>query len=937
MNAILVEAESTNGTSWSAPTPITIDGSVNQNAVDPNVLILPNGEYLLTYTYGNFNFPNPSLVNTIYTAISTDGINFTDAQPAFTNTSGAAFTDPTEVQLQNGTFLLGVASPVGAIGSLLTLYTSTDGRNFTPNGVTIPNEGSADLLLLPNGGVRLFYAGGPSGIGSEISYDGGQTWTVEAGVRLSGNYLDPSVVETAPGLWEMVVKSFINPSTPTAGPSNHELSLATSTDGLTFTITQPDFVVQGSVGEIVADPAVNVATSPTVSSISAVTDTNTNYASTGHLVTITMTTSEAVTVTGTPTLQLSDNEVATYSGGSGTNTLIFTYVVQPRDSTTDLQVTGLNLPSGAGIQDQAGVPLWENGTGDLGILINNAINDSITELYIGYYNRAPDPAGETYWVGQLQGGMSLSAIAQSYSVQTESTNLYPFLASPNTASTVAVQAFVTSVYENLFNRAPDPAGEAYWVSQLQTGASTVGGAIINIISGAQLNDLVTINNKVTVGDYYDTQIFNNNVQFSDSVALSALGAVTFDTSSIAAAETIINAYVTGQVYVGYYFPTTSNVNYVLPLSNVAPAFTLNFPGGYNILDAGVVITHSQATGDSLSINYNGTGSGYLTLESLISTSDTTISIASNNTAASSNNLLYQINETNNALITVTITGSSQFVLGNLSPSGAPNLSDGIVTDSAIAAASSATTTASSLTLIDASATTGGVDILAGASNVAGGAYVKTGMLSADNMITYTGLTIKGGSGQDKIENDANNGVVTDGNHNGDVIYLGGSGASATFDAGANDTVYVGQSEMVTGIAGNALGGTVTFGAGATAVLHIGVGAEAGSSATTSSIGQTTVNGAAAGIILDFTQVISSSLTVNENAAVASATSLTNAENAAANALGFAGVAYFNYSGNEYVVAVHAAEGTVSSADAVVELVGITNHSMTNTAGVVTLA
>ena len=67
-----------------------------------------------------------------------------------------------------------------------------------------------------------------------------------------------------------------------------------------------------------------------------------------------MTTSEAVTVTGTPTLQLNDNEVAGYTSGSGTNTLTFTYVVQPGDNVADLQVTGLNLPSGAAIQDQAG-------------------------------------------------------------------------------------------------------------------------------------------------------------------------------------------------------------------------------------------------------------------------------------------------------------------------------------------------------------------------------------------------------------------------------------------------------------------------------------------------------------------------------------------------------------------------------------------------------
>ena len=238
------------------------------------------------------------------------------------------------------------------------------------------------------------------------------------------------------------------------------------------------FIASGSV----STGGVNTATPEQIFSISATTSSQSNTVHTGDVVTIAVGISEIEFVTGKPVLQLNDNELATYSSGSGTNTLTFTYTVQSGDTVADLQVTGLNLPSGATIEDQAGNTLSGNVTGDLGIQINvnNAINSSITELYIGYYNRAPDPAGGTYWVGQLQGGMSLSQIAQSYSVQTESTTLYPFLASPNTASTAAVQAFVTSVYENLFNRTPDAAGEAYWVNQLQTGASTVGGAIIRV-------------------------------------------------------------------------------------------------------------------------------------------------------------------------------------------------------------------------------------------------------------------------------------------------------------------------------------------------------------------------------------------------------------------------------------------------------------------------
>jgi hypothetical protein len=73
-------------------------------------------------------------------------------------------------------------------------------------------------------------------------------------------------------------------------------------------------------------------------------------------VTITLTTSEAVIVTGTPTLALNDNGTATYSGISADGkTLTFTYTVGSSDTdVSSLQVSSINLPSGATIQDAAG-------------------------------------------------------------------------------------------------------------------------------------------------------------------------------------------------------------------------------------------------------------------------------------------------------------------------------------------------------------------------------------------------------------------------------------------------------------------------------------------------------------------------------------------------------------------------------------------------------
>ena len=71
-------------------------------------------------------------------------------------------------------------------------------------------------------------------------------------------------------------------------------------------------------------------TAPTLSSITAVTDNGLKDLNAGRVVTITVGTSEVVNVSGIPTLQLNDNEVATYTGGTGTNTLTFAYTVKTR-------------------------------------------------------------------------------------------------------------------------------------------------------------------------------------------------------------------------------------------------------------------------------------------------------------------------------------------------------------------------------------------------------------------------------------------------------------------------------------------------------------------------------------------------------------------------------------------------------------------------------
>jgi hypothetical protein len=74
----------------------------------------------------------------------------------------------------------------------------------------------------------------------------------------------------------------------------------------------------------------------------------------GQAVTLTVTFSEAVTVSGgTPVLSLNDGGTATYSSGSGSTALAFTHTVQAGQNTADLAVTSLGL-GGATIKDAAG-------------------------------------------------------------------------------------------------------------------------------------------------------------------------------------------------------------------------------------------------------------------------------------------------------------------------------------------------------------------------------------------------------------------------------------------------------------------------------------------------------------------------------------------------------------------------------------------------------
>ena len=148
----------------------------------------------------------------------------------------------------------------------------------------------------------------------------------------------------------------------------------------------------------------------------------------------------------------------------------------------------------------------------------------VAKLYVATFNRAPDSAGLGYWTNQS--GLKLSGIAQSFFDQSETQTLYP--------TSTSNSAFVTSVYDNLFNRVADTAGLDYWVNQLDTGAFSKNRFIEAVIAGAQntatSNDADILTNKTTTG-----LSFAKGGLDDVASAKTVMSGITDDTSTITAA------------------------------------------------------------------------------------------------------------------------------------------------------------------------------------------------------------------------------------------------------------------------------------------------------------------------------------------------------------------------------------------------------------------
>lgn len=124
--------------------------------------------------------------------------------------------------------------------------------------------------------------------------------------------------------------------------------------------------------------------------------------------------------------------------------------------------------------------------------------DQIQTLYIAYFGRPADPAGLQYWASQANAtNGNLGAVVAGFAASTESTTLFGGLPSAQK---------ISSIYLNLFNRQPEPAGLAYWVAQLESGTISQAEAAYQILTAAGPGDSRSIANKLAMANAFTAQL-----------------------------------------------------------------------------------------------------------------------------------------------------------------------------------------------------------------------------------------------------------------------------------------------------------------------------------------------------------------------------------------------------------------------------------------------
>jgi hypothetical protein len=93
-------------------------------------------------------------------------------------------------------------------------------------------------------------------------------------------------------------------------------------------------------------------------------------------------------------------------------------------------------------------------------------------IYQAAFDRTPDSGGLGFWIGAMDKGVTLAAVAQGFVDSQEFKDMY--------SSVVSNSDLVTRFYEHVLHRAPEKDGLEFWVGVLDQHAASVAAVLVAI-------------------------------------------------------------------------------------------------------------------------------------------------------------------------------------------------------------------------------------------------------------------------------------------------------------------------------------------------------------------------------------------------------------------------------------------------------------------------
>jgi Ca2+-binding RTX toxin-like protein len=225
-----------------------------------------------------------------------------------------------------------------------------------------------------------------------------------------------------------------------------------------------------------------------------------------------------------------------------------------------------------------------------------ASTSDVVGLYLAYFGRPPDPAGLTFYTSDPS--VDIWSVAASFSASAESQALYGNFGIGQ----------IIAIYQNLFNRDPDPDGLQYWYDVVTSGKLSPAGAAYAILLGAQNADKVAIANKIKVCTDFAAQIDTAPEQqgYAGSAATARARAfihtVDSTSTSFAVAEASLPAQVAYATGLGTLtFGATKSSSNIVSFANAGTAISVSESNG--------VLTFTTSSGNTGTATVSGTVAG----------------------------------------------------------------------------------------------------------------------------------------------------------------------------------------------------------------------------------------------------------------------------------------------------------------------------------------